>query len=101
MRLYIKQRLLNYIKSNNDGSAEAEELIKKLEFELGYADCDVFSVCPDDLNGCGEQEALREYLGKGENDPYTMADCEAVADGIAELVSDEFGENLYNTISYR
>lgn len=43
---------------------------------------------------------LRQKLGKREGEDYTMEDCEKVANAIADMVSEEFSENLLNAIEY-
>lgn len=103
MKLCHKRRLLAYIQKNNDGTSEAEALIHFLEHETYFADCDVFAVSVDDLKYLGDSEVaknLRQKLGKREGEDYTMEDCEKVANAIADMVSEEFSENLLNAIEY-
>ena len=103
MKLARKRELLDYIRKNNDGTPEAESLIKFLEYEVQFADCDVFSVSVVDLEHLGDSEVadnLRQKLDKKPGEEYTMADCEKVADAITDMVSDDFGENLLNAIEY-
>lgn len=92
--------MLDYLKSHNDGSAD--RLIEALVYECSYADCDTFSICPDDLDCISEsaERKLRKRLNKAANDPWTLEDCEAAANALADHICEEFSENLHNAIEY-
>ncbi len=99
----LKQELLTFVKKHNDGSEETSRLITKLKDSLHYVDLNAYSLCPDDLMNCISEEAkktLRKKLGKDESEPFTLQDCETVSEWLADMIEDEFSENLHNAIIY-
>lgn len=102
MKTELKKRILAYIKNPHMGHEEAKAIVAELENELYYADCDTHSVSIDDLNSLPvkTQATLRTKLGKNDVEKYTIEDCQKVADAIAELICDEFSENIANAIEY-
>lgn len=99
MKTSIKKKLLAYIQEHNDGSATANFLIRTLEHEVNYADCDSFSVCTEDLNDYYDQKGLRRMLGKDDKSPYTESDCEKVAELLSDAIAEEFTETISNIIA--
>ena len=99
----LKQELLSFVEKHNDGSEETSRLITKLKDSLHYVDLNAYSLCPDDLMNCISEEAtktLRTKLGKNESEPFTLQDCETVSKWLADMIADEFSENLHNAILY-
>ena len=99
MKISIKKKLLMYLQEHNDGSATANFLIRTLEHEVNFADCDSFSVCTEDLDGYHDQKGLRRMLGKDDKSSYTESDCEKVTELLSDAIAEEFAETLYNIIA--
>lgn len=100
MNIKLKQRLLSYLESHNDGSKEAQSLIKEMKNQTCYADTDCHSVDREDLENYWDQESLRKKLNKADGEEYTVEDCQRIADAITETIADEFSEDLENAIAY-
>lgn len=101
MILETKRKVLEYIKAHNDGTEETRQLIVSLESACSYIDINTHSVCPEDLRDFWDQKALREKLGKKDDEAYTLDDCERVADALAEFICEDFSEDLANTVRYQ
>lgn len=99
MKIPFKKKLLAYLHEHNDGSETADFLIRTLENEIHYADCDSFSVSAEDLESHHDQKGLRKMLGKDAKSPYTEDDCQKVASLLADEIAEEFGETLSNIIA--
>lgn len=100
MNIQIKKRLLSYLESHNDGSEEAESLIKTMKHQTCFAETDSYSIDCDDLESYWDQESLRKKLNKADGEEYTVEDCQRIADAITETIADEFSEDLENAIAY-
>lgn len=100
MKVTDKKKIFQYLTEHDDGSELAKELIRKMDYECNYADCDTHSVSVDDLEGYHDQETLKEKLGKSDEDEYTIEDCQRVAEAICDMIAENFSEDLGNAIDY-
>lgn len=102
MKYEDKKSLYDFVMSHAEDTAEYAEVKRIMSMEIGYADCESHSVCTEDLDNLadGTKTELRKKLGKGEDEHWTMDDCERVADALADYIAEEFGEDIYNAIEY-
>lgn len=101
MKLKDKRDVLAYLTGHNDGTEEANRVIRIMTNECNWADNALGTVEIDDLLNLDEEIAdlLREKLGKGNDEKWTVEDCQAVADVIYEEEGTyEFSDWLYNAI---
>lgn len=102
MKYADKKALYDFVMSHAEDTAEYAEVKRIMNMEIGYADCETHSVCPDDLDSLSDdaKETLREKFNKSEGEDWTMDDCERVADALAEFICDEYSEDIYGAIEY-
>lgn len=100
MDIKNKQRLLRFVQQHDDGSQEAKDLLKILSDNSTYADTESYSVSPEDLEGSPAQATLRSKLGKAPGEPFTVDDCQRVANAIDDCIAEDFSEHLNNAINY-
>lgn len=93
----LKQNLLVFLHTNNDGTDECKQMIEELTRETEYADMPYMGLCPKDLNAY--EEDVREILDKPKGD-FTLDDCEKIANIVDDYIQDGdyFGEMISNAL---
>lgn len=102
MKYADKKALYDFVMSHAEDTAEYAEVKRIMSKEIGYADCETHSVCPEDLDSLSEyaKEKLRDTFGKAEGEDWTMDECERVADALAEFICEEYSDDIHNAIEY-
>ena len=98
MKYADKLKVLGYLNSHWENSDEFDEVIRIMTEACTYADCECNNVSTSDLVNYPNQDTLRKWLGKNEDEKYIISDCEKIAAAISELIADEFAENLRSAL---